>query len=295
MSTNKTKNKSGTKSVKANKAKASKAVNAARASVEKTAKLPANADVKSAGKRVVAARKVVTPVPVEPTETDTKTETPPALKKARTTRTSSLPGIANGVAKGVAGNAGKSKSSAESSASAKSIHDRPQTTSEWAHIRHSKIHGRGIVATKDIPSGTRIIEYEGERISKAVSERRDEEREARAKAGGDGCVYIFEINKRTDLDGHMEWNTARLINHSCEPNCQSENLRGHIWLSAVRDIAAGEELTFDYGFDVENWKDHRCLCGSPKCVGYIVAKSHRWRLKKKLKKEKQALRAARVK
>lgn len=164
---------------------------------------------------------------------------------------------------------------------------RRATTSPWAKVRNSAIHGRGIIATKDIPSGTKIIEYEGERITKTVSERRDEERAARAARGGDGCVYIFEVNKRHDIDGHMAWNTARLINHSCEPNCQSENLRGHIWITAQRDIAKGEELTFDYGFDVENWQEHPCRCGSPKCVGYIVAKSHRWRLKKKLAKARR--------
>ena len=162
-----------------------------------------------------------------------------------------------------------------------------KTTSPWARVRRSKIHGRGVVATKDIPSGTRIIEYAGERITKAESDRRDEARAARRAAGGDGCVYIFEINKRHDLDGHMSWNTARLINHSCEPNCESTNVRGHIWIVARRDIAAGEELSFDYGFDVENWQDHPCLCGSVKCVGYIVAKSHRWRLKKRLRKARR--------
>lgn len=163
-----------------------------------------------------------------------------------------------------------------------------KTTSPWAHVRRSKIHGRGMVATKDIPSGTRIIEYAGERITKAESDRRDEARAARAAAGGDGCVYIFEINKRHDLDGHMEWNTARLINHSCEPNCESTKVRGRIWIVARRDIVKGEELFFDYGFDVENWKQHPCLCGSKKCVGYIVAKSHRWRLRKRLAKARRA-------
>ena len=162
-----------------------------------------------------------------------------------------------------------------------------KTTSPWARVRRSKIHGRGMVATKDIPSGTKIIEYAGERITKAESDRRDAARAARAAAGGDGCVYIFEINKRHDLDGHMSWNTARLINHSCEPNCESTNVRGRIWIVARRDIAKGEELFFDYGFDVENWKDHPCLCGSNRCVGYIVAKSHRWRLKKRLRKARR--------
>jgi uncharacterized protein len=177
-----------------------------------------------------------------------------------------------------------------SPASASKPARRRATTSPWVSVRRSAIHGRGVVASKDIPSGTRIIEYQGERITKAVSERRDEERAARAAKGGDGCVYIFEINKRHDLDGHMAWNTARLINHSCEPNCESEKLRGHIWITARRDIAAGEELTFDYGFDVENWKDHPCRCSSKKCVGYIVAKSHRWRLRKKIQRERKAVR-----
>jgi len=167
---------------------------------------------------------------------------------------------------------------------------RRPTTSPWAKVRRSSIHGRGVIASRDIPSGTRIIEYQGERITKAVSNRRDEERAARAARGGDGCVYIFEINKRYDLDGHMSWNTARLINHSCEPNCQSEKVRGRIWITARRDIAKGEELTFDYGFDVENWKEHPCLCGMKRCVGYIVAKSHRWRLRKRMAKARRAVR-----
>lgn len=164
----------------------------------------------------------------------------------------------------------------------------PKTTSEWARVRRSKIHGRGVVATKDIPAGTRIIEYVGERITKAESDRRDEARAARAAKGGDGCVYIFEINKRHDIDGDVPWNTARFINHSCEPNCESENVRGHIWITASRDIAKGEELTYDYGFDVENWQDHPCRCGAKRCVGYIVSKSQRWRLKKRLAKVRRA-------
>jgi uncharacterized protein len=165
---------------------------------------------------------------------------------------------------------------------------RRATTSPWAKVRRSRIHGLGVIASKDIPSGTRIIEYQGERITKAESERRDEARAARAARGGDGCVYIFEINKRHDLDGSMAWNTARLINHSCEPNCESEKVRGHIWITARRDIAKGEELTFDYGFDVENWKEHPCLCGAKRCAGFIVAKSHRWRLRKRLAKARRA-------
>ncbi len=162
---------------------------------------------------------------------------------------------------------------------------RPRTHSPWASLRRSAIHGRGLYASKAISSGTRIIEYEGERITKVESDRREELRRERARQGGDGCVYIFEINKRHDLDGSMDWNTARLINHSCEANCESSNIRGRIWIVATRDIAKGEELTFDYGFGMKNWRQHPCRCGTRKCADFIVTKMQRWRVRKKLRAE----------
>ena len=58
----------------------------------------------------------------------------------------------------------------------------------------------------------------------------------------------FELNQRHDIDGDVAWNLARRINHSCGPNCETQNIRGHIWVVACRDIAPGEELTYDYGF-----------------------------------------------
>jgi len=164
---------------------------------------------------------------------------------------------------------------------------RPRPTrSPWAKLRSSAIHGRGLYASKAIPKGTKIIEYLGERITKAESDRREEKRLERAKLGrDDGCVYIFELNKRHDIDGSMSWNTARLINHSCEGNCESNKVRGRIWIVALRDIAEGEELTFDYGFGMENWRAHPCRCGTAKCVGFIVTKMQRWRVRKHLRAE----------
>ncbi len=162
---------------------------------------------------------------------------------------------------------------------------RLQTRSAWASLRRSAIHGRGLYASKAIPSGTRIIEYEGERITKAESDLREEQRRSHTRQGGDGCVYIFEINKRHDLDGSMDWNTARLINHSCEANCESSKIRGRIWIVARRDIAKGEELTFDYGFGMENWREHPCRCGTRKCAGFIVTTMQRWRVRRKLRAE----------
>ena len=159
------------------------------------------------------------------------------------------------------------------------------TTSPWVRKAASAVHGTGLYAARDIPAETRIIEYVGERITKAESIRRDEVRLARQSDGDDGCVYLFEINKRHDLDGAVSWNTARLINHSCEPNCETEKVRGHIWISALRDIPEGEELSYDYGFDWENWKDHPCRCGTPSCFGWIVRRDQRKKVARILKRE----------
>ena len=93
------------------------------------------------------------------------------------------------------------------------------TNSEWVRRGQSKIHGGGLYANQDILAGTRVLEYVGERITKAESERREAKRLAARADGEDGCVYVFELNARRDIDGDVKWNTARLINHSCDGNC----------------------------------------------------------------------------
>lgn len=144
--------------------------------------------------------------------------------------------------------------------------------SELCEVRGSVIHGQGVYATSGIAKGARIIEYVGEKIGKAESERRcNEQLESSAKSGG-AAVYVFTLDDRYDIDGNVPWNTARLINHSCEPNCEAWIEESRIFLYASRDIAAGEELTFDYGFDIECYLDHPCRCGSKGCMGYIVSR-----------------------
>lgn len=164
----------------------------------------------------------------------------------------------------------------------------------WVRYGRSSIHGRGLYARTSIPKGTRVIEYVGERITKAESDRRDEVRCARRERGGDGCVYIFELNARHDLDGDVTWNPARLINHSCAPNCEPQGIRGRIWIVALRAIAAGEEITYDYGFDHENWRDHPCRCGADDCFGYIVKRSQRYLVRRALAKAKVGPKSART-
>ena len=77
----------------------------------------------------------------------------------------------------------------------------------------------------------------------------------------------------------------RHINHSCAPNCESQMIRGRIWIVALRDIARGEELSYDYGYNLQNFLDHPCKCGAPECVGYIVAEAERKKLKRILVKD----------
>jgi hypothetical protein len=158
--------------------------------------------------------------------------------------------------------------------------------------RRSNIHGRGVYARRDIPEGTPVLEYTGERITKAEAARREKERLARRDRGQDHCVYIFELNARYDLDGRTEGNVARLINHSCAANCRVDVLRGRIWIIARRDIAAGEEVTFDYGFRFSEWRHHACRCGATRCAGFIVAKDQRWRLLRIPRAERTRVRAS---
>ncbi len=149
--------------------------------------------------------------------------------------------------------------------------------------RHSTIHGSGIFATRAIPKGTRLIEYVGRKVGKAEALRVAARQMDRHQNQGEGAVYLFELNKRYDLDGNVSWNPARFINHSCRPNCEVNNDRGRrLFISAKRPIAAGEELSYDYGYDPEHFVEHPCRCNAPNCIGYIVMKSQWPRLRKLL-------------
>lgn len=151
-------------------------------------------------------------------------------------------------------------------------------------VRNSDIHHRGVFARCDIPKDALVIEYLGEKITKAESERRAQALLKKSKETGCAAVYIFNLNKKQDLDGSMAFNKARLINHSCEPNCEAVQSRGRIWITALQDIPKGTELTFNYGFDLENWSEHPCLCGSENCVGFIAGKEY-WPALRRLKKK----------
>jgi len=146
-------------------------------------------------------------------------------------------------------------------------------------IKKSKIDNRGLYAATNIKKNTKIIEYKGKIITV-------KETETNQKFDNDKAIYLFNLNKKYDLDGDFKYNTARLINHSCNPNCEVDGIGLKLWIYAVKDIKKNEELTYDYGFSFDkDYKDFPCRCGAKKCVGFIVNSQSRWRIKKSRKRK----------
>jgi len=137
---------------------------------------------------------------------------------------------------------------------------------DLAYASQSTIHGAGVFARRRIPRGSRIIEYVGEKISKA---------EARQRARLDSTVYLFSLNQRVDIDGIVGGNGAHLINHSCAPNARSEWSENRVFIIASRTIHPGDEITYNYGFDEADYEKYPCRCGADACRGYMVS-SEAW-------------------
>src|SRR5688572_29458240 len=143
-------------------------------------------------------------------------------------------------------------------------------------IRRSPIQGRGAFATRRIRKGERIIEYTGERITNAEADRRyDDERMGRHH------TYLFTLTQRTVVDGGAGGNASRFINHSCEPNCEAVIEDARIWIRALRTIAKGRELTYDYRYertgddDEADERKYPCRCGGRRCRGTILLPKRR--------------------
>ena len=137
----------------------------------------------------------------------------------------------------------------------------PRHCSFKVHIRESRIHGRGVYADESIPANRKVIEYTGERISRAETKRRGQGR----------LTYLFTLDDYWTLDGAVGGSGAELINHSCEPNLYSKVFKGHILYMSKREILPGEELTVDYRFD-KKIERVACRCGSRSCRGTINLK-----------------------
>ena len=137
----------------------------------------------------------------------------------------------------------------------------PRPGAATLRIGPSPIHGLGGFAKTALLRGAAVVEYAGRRITKAESLRLCEQ----------GNGFIFCLDDEFDLDGNSPGNPARFLNHSCAPNCEAQRRGGRIWIVALRDIPAGEEITFNYGYTLDEYREHPCHCGAPECAGWILA------------------------
>ena len=149
--------------------------------------------------------------------------------------------------------------------------------------KKSHVHGSGLFTVQNIKKGTKIIEYIGDKVTKKEGDKRaDKQIKQYKKNKNNGMVYVFELNKLYDIDGSVSHNHAKLINHSCNPNCEVEIINNEIWISAIKNIKKNTELSYNYGYSYDtDYVDHICKCGSSNCVGYILDEDHWPKLKNK--------------
>jgi SET domain-containing protein len=133
------------------------------------------------------------------------------------------------------------------------IETRTETNAKFKVKAKRGSAGLGLFALEPIPAGSKIIEYIG--IVRSASNDLSNK-------------YIFSVNSKIDIDGSPRYNIARYINHSCLPNAESQIKKGHVWITAIKDIAPGEEITYDYGTEYVDQliRPHGCKCADCKTV-----------------------------
>jgi SET domain-containing protein len=140
-------------------------------------------------------------------------------------------------------------------------------------VRKSGIHGRGVFAATRIAKGTRIIEYKGQRVTHDEVDRRYAD-----VSETDSHTFLFEVDDHWVIDASVRGNAARWVNHGCNPNCETVEEDGRIFIEATREIPPGEELTYDYNITLEERHTPRmkriwtCLCGAKRCRGTMLAR-----------------------
>ena len=150
---------------------------------------------------------------------------------------------------------------------------RKKSSNPAFEVRSSAIHGHGVFAVRRIRPGTQIVEYTGERVSNAEADRRY----ASDNGSPHDHTVLFALDDDMCIDAGRGGNAARFINHSCNPNCESVEENGRIFIEAIRNIQPGVELTYDYQLTgpmprVRAERErYACACGAPNCRGIMVA------------------------
>jgi SET domain-containing protein len=138
-------------------------------------------------------------------------------------------------------------------------------------IRRSPVHGRGVFAIKPLAAGERVLQYKGEITSWRNAERRHR------REGVEGHTFLFGLSDGTVIDGSRGGNSARWLNHSCGPNCETIEDEGRIFIHTVRPIESGEELFIEYllatdePLDEDFRAQYACRCATVNCRRSMLA------------------------
>lgn len=160
---------------------------------------------------------------------------------------------------------------------------RTPTSTPLVYKAKSKLHGNGLFAKVELKRGQKIIQYIGKPITYDECDQITSRRHKSAAAKNRAYAFVFQVTKDYFIDGHVPGNLAKFINHSCNPNCESMIYRREIWVRALRRIKPGEELTFDYGFDILEALASPCSCGEKQCVGFVMDRHYRSYFKRHVK------------
>jgi SET domain-containing protein len=152
----------------------------------------------------------------------------------------------------------------------------PAPSGKRIQVRRSGVHGKGVFALQDIAEGETLIEYVGEVISW------DEAQDRHPHDPEDpNHTFYFHVNEDRVIDALYGGNSSRWINHSCDPNCEADEDNDRIFIKAIRNIAAGEELNYDYVLIIDEpytkklKAEYPCWCGSANCRGTLLAPKRR--------------------
>ena len=152
----------------------------------------------------------------------------------------------------------------------------PRTTGKRIQVRRSGVHGKGVFALQDIAEGDTVIEYVGEIISW------DEAQDRHPHNPEDpNHTFYFHVNEDRVIDALNGGNSSRWINHSCDPNCEADEDNERVFIKALRNIKAGEELNYDYGLIIDEpytkklKAEYPCWCGSANCRGTLLSPKER--------------------
>lgn len=143
-------------------------------------------------------------------------------------------------------------------------------------VRPSRIHSVGVFTTTPIRKGKRVVEYVGPRLTPD---------EANDLYDGAPRTYLYGLEDgKTVIDGI---GMGAYLNHSCEPNCEVDEIKNRVWILAIRDIAAGEELVWDYNL-YDDDDPAPCHCGAAKCRGTMYSREWMAKLRRRAARKKAA-------